>query len=467
MGDAILATPSLQKLRMAMPDAHITFFASKTVKDILSPAPLNDDWIISDNKSHKQIRAGNFDTAILLRNSMRSALMVFIACIPRRIGYNRDSRKLLLTDSINPIRLGKKYAPISMNHYYRRIVNKAISILNPIYDTSPCPKMKLFTDKTSQQDVLALLDNWNITNNDRIITLVPGGAFGGSKWYPADRFAKLADIFNNEGYKVLISCAPNDAENEIAQFIIANTKSKVYNLLDSNISLGMLKEIIKRSSLLISNDTGPCHIAASFNTPLVTLFGPTDPRWTITGYSGETRLRINVDCGPCQKSVCPLDKKCLERIPVENVYNAAKQRLSATKTETDLEYNFKYNSQFSIYDESFDATNDGDGLIHTAYTDILKDNSLDSIQSIFDYCKKHTPNPGSQMDCFNIPVNTHDNQQTTLLVQIFFSRTNPAKAINIFHELISRPQTKTRPISFGIERGFLRAKRSYIITEAP
>ncbi len=100
------------------------------------------------------------------------------------------------------------------------------------------------------------------------------------------------------------------------------------DLLAKGSSLGALKEIIRRCDLMVTNDTGPRHIAAALDVPVVTLFGPTHPEWTEIYFAKEKKLAVKVFCGPCQKKVCPLDHRCMTRLTPAMAYDAAAALLS-------------------------------------------------------------------------------------------------------------------------------------------
>jgi heptosyltransferase-2 len=92
-------------------------------------------------------------------------------------------------------------------------------------------------------------------------------------------------------------------------------------------SLGSLKEIVRRCDLMVTNDTGPRHIAAAMDVPVVTVFGPTHPEWTEIYYAKERQVAVKVFCGPCQKKICPLDHRCMTRVTPAMVYETAMQLL--------------------------------------------------------------------------------------------------------------------------------------------
>ena len=333
MGDAILATCALNHLRCALPNTRITLLANQTVCDILEHHPAANQLLTFPNNNSKKwkilptanwLKTFQFDAVILLPNSFRTALLARLAGIKTRIGYNRDRRGLLLTNHLSPVKIKKAYAPIPMIEYYHSLIDHALKHFSQPLSPDKNNQLELHTGPDDQRQADQLLKHWKLSHTDRLAIFVPGGAFGPSKWWPTENFAQLATQLHQQGLKILLLCAPNETETKIAKEIISKTDVPLYSLHDQNLPLGTIKELIKRATIVIANDTGPCHIAAAFGTPLVTLFGPTDPRWTHTGYDREIRLSVKVDCGPCQKPICTTDHRCLELITPDQVAAAAR-----------------------------------------------------------------------------------------------------------------------------------------------
>ena len=326
MGDAVLCTPALRAIRQLFSSAKITFFANPIVRQVLSGTDLNDAWLEQQSncpfETAKKLKANNFTHAILFKNSFGSALVAFLARIPIRTGYARSGRSLLLTDKLYTAKLPcGKFKPISMVDYYLAIA----SWLGADIENT---QLELALEAKDCQTLKEKLPQ--IANTDQpIVVLVPGGAFGPSKCWPSDRFAKTADwLIENYNAKIVVSVSPNPAEKQIAQDICRQSKNKLINLAESSVSIGELKSLLAVAELVITNDTGPRHIAIALKRKLVTLFGPNDPAWTDTGYENEIQIVGTADCAPCQKPVCRKDTLiCMESITAETVCEAAKRLL--------------------------------------------------------------------------------------------------------------------------------------------
>ncbi|MCK5271713.1 MAG: hypothetical protein KAJ52_04015, partial [Sedimentisphaerales bacterium] len=346
--------------------------------------------------------------------------------------------------------------------------------------------LQLFTGERIEID--ELFKRWHLSDEERPVIMVPGGAFGPSKCWPAERFAQVADKLTDDGYRVIISCAPDDLERDIARRIASTAKNNIFSLADEKLSLSGLKELIRRCCLMVANDTGPCHIAAAFDVPLVTLFGPTDPRWTATGYENEIRLRVDTDCGPCQRKTCSEDHRCLTEIEVDDVYNAAKKLL----TPGDKKHRRPLptyggdaipETYYSPFAESFEPLPDGNGLVHKNYKKLLRQNNLLTVADVFaSQNGEHLIKPGlGTRERIRLKLTDDTGQKvvlylkrygshsmTALLKRRLIRRSRAAAAVFDFAaglNLAERGVPVARPIAYGQQSNWLGEKRSFVIFE--
>ena len=340
VGDAVMATPTLRAVRELYPNAHIAYLTRRYVKDLFSGMPWVDQVLTyrtgkTKAKTRKNIfelaarlHAGKFDLAILLPNSFKTALVCKMAKIPRIFGYERDGRGFLLTDRLIPIKDKGKFVPSPIIHAYMGL---ARYLGSPSRDL----KMELFVTDSDKRDAQAVLHKAGLdqsierpaaSGKPPLILLNPGAQYGAAKLWKADYFAELADRFITEaGATVIISATPK--ERQIVQTILSHMKQKAYDISGLGMTLGSLKEIVRRCDLMVTNDTGPRHIAAAFDVPVVTVFGPTHPEWTEIYYAKERQVAVKVFCGPCQKKICPLDHRCITLVTPAMVWDASMQLL--------------------------------------------------------------------------------------------------------------------------------------------
>lgn len=341
VGDLVLATPALKALRTQFADAHITGLLKGHLAEVLSGSDWMDDtvyWPKSRNRQSRrqsflglasELRDRNFEYAVLLPNSFRSALLTRLAGIRRRVGYDREGRGLLLTDRLLPHKFDGKYVPVSMIRYYNAIAR--------YLGCRDCPTLpELHTTPEQEQVAAAAIEAAGVGENQPIVVVNPGASFGSAKCWPPEQFAQVADRLASEnGAAILIACGPQEVE--VAHRVASSMRQKACVLDQPIMRLGPLKALIHRASLLITNDTGPRHFANAFGTPVVTIFGPTDPEWTATEAPNERTLMVSVDCGPCMKRHCPLDHRCMTRVSTDMVLQEAQALLDqrkATKVES-------------------------------------------------------------------------------------------------------------------------------------
>ncbi|MEN6386688.1 MAG: lipopolysaccharide heptosyltransferase II [Phycisphaerales bacterium] len=318
MGDAIMATPALRSLRKIYENDKIFFLASKINSEVISPCAFCDEWITLTEKNPFKIagtlRKYNFSDAFLFKNSFASALAIFLAGIKNRIGYARDARSIFLTQKLYPEKKSVfDYKPLSVIDYYLQIPAKlGGDIQNKQTELSVEPN-----DKTTLMEKFA--DKLN--NQKLLVILVPGGAFGPSKMWPEERFAKTADFLcENFSADVFVSVSPAQKEVEIADKICSLAKNPITNLGRNPLPLGQLKALFSMATLVITNDTGPRHIAIALNRKLITLFGPNNPAWTSNDYPHEIKIIGQAHCAPCDKPLCKQDKHyCMQSITADMV----------------------------------------------------------------------------------------------------------------------------------------------------
>jgi heptosyltransferase-2 len=344
VGDAVMATPTLRAIRARFPQAHISYLMRRYVKPMYNGMPWADQLITyrtgrTKAKAGKgqfldlaaRLRAGKFDAAVLLTNSFRSALVCKMARINRIIGYERDGRGLLLSDRLLPPKERGRFVPTPIVKYY-------MGIAQYLGAGSRDLAMELFVTDSERREARHVLQAGGIDpdlerpaalGKPPLVLLNPGAQYGAAKCWLPEYFAELADRLMDElDATVLISGAPR--EKQIVESIKRHMRRAPVDLPRAGLSLGSLKEIVRRCDLMVTNDTGPRHIAAAFGVPVVTLFGPTDPQWTEIYFPHERKLAVKVFCGPCQKKTCPLDHRCMTRLTPGMVYDAASSLLPGT-----------------------------------------------------------------------------------------------------------------------------------------
>lgn len=321
VGDAVLAIPALKAVRRHWAEAEITLLVRPWVAGLFTAAPFVDKvWSEAKPSSlsawtriTRDIRRRGFDLALLLPNSFESALMMFLGGVPRRVGYATDGRRWMLTDSAPPAD-GSRH---QVYHY--------LDLVRVLSAGADRPSIEIQATTEERSDARKLLSAEGIANGAPFLVLNPGAAYGSAKRWHEDRFADVADILARElGLRVAL--IGSQAERPIAEQIRDRMKGATA-VLNGKTSLETLIGVLAESSLMITNDSGPMHIAAALGVPTVAVFGSTDERVTAP-FGPRTRVvKHPVECSPCLLRECPIDHRCMNGVTVEDVCRAAKELL--------------------------------------------------------------------------------------------------------------------------------------------
>ncbi len=253
---------------------------------------------------------------MLFSNTLRAAVVAWLAGCRRRAGFNRHGRGLLLTDRLEFVRdaVGR-FLPSPIIDDYNRLAET-------VGCAPPGHRLELFTTATDEQAADSVWQKFQLREHPEVICLNPGAAFGAAKHWPAESFAALAqDLVDWRDARVVVLCGP--AERHLARTIVTlSARPGVYSLADEPLSLGLTKALIRRATLLVTTDSGPRHFAAAFDRPVVTLFGPTHIAWTETYFPRAIHLQKAVPCGPCQQRICTTDHACMRLLTPAEVFAA-------------------------------------------------------------------------------------------------------------------------------------------------
>jgi heptosyltransferase-2 len=332
VGDMVMATAIFQSIRDAWPGAEITLSLRPQLEPILRGARYFDRLHFHPAKPRfgelKRLAADlarqQFDVAFVLPNSFETALVAAMARIPRRFGYALNGRGWLLTDRIRPPMRGFHRIPTPMPWYWADLVGLAgVEVRN----TRP----RLELDDETAHSFERWLEERGVARTDRLLLVAPGASFGSSKLWKSNRFAETIDeLARREGFRAMIHFGPS--ERPIAEEIRSQCKTPVVLADDPPLDLHRLKAAARRCDLLICTDSGVRHYGVAFDRPVICIMGPNDPRYTAANLEKTTVVREEVDCGPCQLKLCPLDHRCMERIPSARVVDAAIRALAAAKS---------------------------------------------------------------------------------------------------------------------------------------
>ena len=311
LGDTVMALPALSALRGAHAEARITaigrwapLLSGQGVADLLLPYPRGLRERLDLGHSLRQEPP---DLAFLLVNSLESALAAWCWGARRRLGFDTDGRRLLLTDIV-PLPSPRRH---QIDEYALLLSADGV-----VVGDDATPAWRLPPPGSLDAELEALLEAIGVRAGARIVGLHLGAAFGPSKLWPPESFGRLAARLDRGGLCPLLLGSADDRET--ARDVAAAAGVPVLSLVGRD-HPALLPRLLDRLSCLVSGDTGVAHLAAALGVPTVTLFGPTDPRLTAPRAKGTRVLFRNVPCSPCFLTACPIDHICLGRIDPEEV----------------------------------------------------------------------------------------------------------------------------------------------------
>ena len=330
VGDLVMCTPALRSLRQHFTSAHISVMVKPSLRPVIEHLPFVDEIIEYEPKGRdrgvvnyvafiRKLRSQRFDLGILMPHSFSSALVFYLAALPERIGYNRNARGWMLTRKVAPFTEQGKIVPVNMVRLYLELVK----YLGCAADDC---RVELKTSSSAEQWVDSFFSEQGIANKDITIVMIPGATFGSSKCWQDSSFAEVADALISE-HRARVFIVPGPGEADIAQSIRIKMKQPPVDMGRGILPLDRLMALIRRSSLLITNDTGPRHFGVAFNKPVIVLMGPTDPRYTDYGLDKTVILRGDADCAPCHLKTCPVDHRCMTLITPQKVLTAAREMI--------------------------------------------------------------------------------------------------------------------------------------------
>jgi heptosyltransferase I len=330
IGDVIHTLPALAGVRRLYPEAHITWIVEEAASDILKGHPHIDRLIVSGRKRWmKDIGQGSFrgpgseirsmirtlrdrpyDLAIDFHGLFKSAVFVLLSGAKRKLGYDslQEASGLFLNEKI----------PEDMNMH---AVDRYLDFVRYLGLKDPQPEFLIPATEDNERRIDALLEENGIRGDDRFISISPV-ALWDTKLWEVDRFASLADRIAGElGYKVVLTGADDKTTGSISSLMREQAAD-----LGGKTGIRDLACLYRRARLLVSTDSGPMHLAAAVKTPVVALFGPTDPGRTGPYGEGHTVIMKNLSCQPCFLKKCDT-KVCMREISVNDVFRAVEEKV--------------------------------------------------------------------------------------------------------------------------------------------
>jgi heptosyltransferase-1 len=335
LGDIIHTLPVLDAIHHSWPGTAVDWIVKPEwimlleghpmLREVL-PFPMNwRAW----RRAIPLIRQRRYDMVLDLQGLLRSGLLSRFTGAPRRIGFERGregspwcyTQRVGLpcvsqTGPIDSLRTplhAPMHAPMHAIDRYLHLAREAgVSIQNPVRFPLPSwPDAERWADRC--------WDEMGTRSQDMVCVIHPAARWTTKRW-PAERFASLADrLVAEQGWRVILVAGPNEREQVAA---VTALMRRPHRDLSGHTSLPQLTALLRRAALLVTNDSGPMHLAVAVGTPVVALFGPTDPRAVGPYGSGHVILRKEIDCSSCTRQRCVKALACLTAITVEDVLSA-------------------------------------------------------------------------------------------------------------------------------------------------
>jgi len=335
LGDAVMTTPAMARLRASFPESHIALLATPLTAGLFRESRLVNEVIEYRRREAGvkaffdtvgQIRSGGFDVALLFQNAFEAALLASLGGISLRIGFAEQGRSALLTHKLHR---GAEHRNRHQTNDYLDIVAECERVclgqnFKPVIE-QPLPS--LVATSAQRQAAREKLQHFAITNHHPLIALNTGATNSRAKCWPADRFAELADRLADD-LKAQVILIGGTAEQDYADQVTRLTKRTGAINLAGETSMSELIGLLAESDLLVSNDTGPAHVAAALGTPTLTIFGPTNEFETSpTGRRSKLIRADNIECARCMHRDCPIDHRCMTWLATDTVFDQARKLL--------------------------------------------------------------------------------------------------------------------------------------------
>jgi heptosyltransferase II len=329
IGDLVMATPVLSDLRKAYPDAHITAMCRYPLCDLLKEDPEIDELFCfskasgfgrrSDKRSIiEKLRKGKYDLGVLLTHSFSSAWWFWQGKVANRLGYECNGRRLLLTHSV--------HLPENIQGQHLVVTYKTLlqTLGMPLSETAP----RLFLAEKEVEQAHTLLMRHGVSKNGLIVGINPGATYGSAKCWLPERFREVTQrlLQDKDLYVVYFG---DTATASLVKEICQGLSSRVINLAGLT-SLRELACLISLCDVLLTNDSGPMHIADALGTPIVALFGSTSEVVTGPYHRGKV-IHKHVECSPCYQRTCPIDFRCMKKIEADEVFQEISRVLKSKK----------------------------------------------------------------------------------------------------------------------------------------
>lgn len=332
-GDWIMASPGFRALRAGYPESRITLQVRPELAPLAAGAPWFDAvWpLASYGRGPRALlreglalrRQRRFDLGICLPDSVSAALLMRAAGVRRIVGYRRGWRRPLLHRAVELPRPRARRLLIARERY-------VLGLLEALGCPARGTSLELFVTAAEEEAARVALQARGVAPERPLAVLAPGASFGPSKLWPDRSFAAVGDALERAGLAVAVVGTPG--ERPLAAAVCAAMTRPAADLAGA-LDLGGLKALVRSSRLLVCNDAGARHVAVAFGVPCIVTMGPTALEKTDMNLERVSVLSADVECRPCYRRTCPIDHRCMERIPAEAVVEEALRALGSVEAD--------------------------------------------------------------------------------------------------------------------------------------
>jgi heptosyltransferase-2 len=318
LGDSVISMPAVRAIKAGRPDAHVTIAVPEKLVAVWKLLPEVDEVIGLTSGSLLSAvrlirRQPRFDVAVLFPNSLRTALEVWLARIPRRVGYRGHHRRWLVNQIMTePLKRG----PIEHQVY------RYLQIARELGGAADSPPVRMFLPRAKRNGATAK------------IALCPGAEYGPAKRWLPERFAEVALAVSGQR-PVQWILVGTSADKETGALIEAAVGANCVNRVGQTTLPELINEL-SECAVLLTNDTGTMHLATILGVPVVAVFGSTEPRLTGPLGTGHRVIRHQVECSPCFLRECPIDFRCMKAVTVDEVADSVSSLLRIWESPLEL-----------------------------------------------------------------------------------------------------------------------------------
>ena len=331
LGDAVITLPTICGIRNLFPDAHLAILVKDTIADIFKTVEAVDEIIpfhkekgckkaFAVLKTSSMLKIKKFDRVFIFPNSLGSALTCFLAGIPERIGFGSNGRSFFLTETVER---DQKILSKHQVHYYKKLLESSGKASFPELPYVNVPENNI---KWAREFLFPKRDG----SKKFLVGINPSNTNGEAKQWLPERFGELAKrLYKNSRCDIIIFGDTNSSL--LAGKINKGLENKAIDVTGKTDIL-QLTALLKECDLLVTNDTGPMHVACAVKTPVVAVFGSTNPATTSPLGRDAVMIKKDIPCSPCEKLVCPEGHHmCMKNISTDTVEKAVLEKLKNLK----------------------------------------------------------------------------------------------------------------------------------------